>query len=255
MVTDPSSPKNAKISPADELARRWALASEPEPFAVSRPRAALLLNELTWVTEPVKRRLNPLKVRPAAKPKTVLMLPGFGAHPLRMRNLARELERAGHVTKNWGAGWNLGATSSRFSKIERRLVEVYDQAGEPLVLLGWSLGGVMARELAKLHPDKVRKVITMGSPFSGSPRANNGWRAYQAIVGHRVDEPEVDATPALKPPVETIALWSPMDGVVHPRSAKGRPGERDRAISVRCTHMGFVEAREAIAVVLRELDR
>ena len=137
----------------------------------------------------------------------------------------------------------------------------------PLAYLGWNAlrrdqeafcdtrVGVMGRELAKKHPDKVAKVVTMGSPFSGSPRANNGWRAYQAIAGHRVDEPEIDTVIAEKPPVETVAFWSPRDGIVAPKSACGKPGERDRAIPLRCTHMGFVMSNEAMSALLLELDR
>jgi len=95
----------------------------------------------------------------------------------------------------------------------------------------------------------------MGSPFSGSPRANNGWRAYQAIAGHRVDEPEIDTVVHEKPPVETVAFWSPCDGIVDPRAACGKPGERDRARALRCSHMGFVLTNEAVEAVLGELDR
>jgi pimeloyl-ACP methyl ester carboxylesterase len=157
--------------------------------------------------------------------------------------------------KNGGLGYNLGATESRFRQVEQRLVDLYRRTGEPIHLVGWSLGGVMAREIAKQHPDKVAKVITMGSPFSGSPRANNGWRAYQAIAGHRVDEPEIDTVLHEKPPVETVAFWSPKDGVVHPRAACGRAGERDRAVALRCSHMGFVLTHEAVEAVLDELDR
>lgn len=243
-----------KRSAREELARRWALASEPRPDDAGGPRAALLLNEITWVADPIKRIFNPLVVAPAKSPKTVMLLPGFGSHPRRMRHMAQTMKAAGHVARDWGMGFNLGATAERFEAVEQRLCEIHEEAGEPIVLVGWSLGGVIARELAKRHPEKVCKVLTLGSPFSGSPRANNGWRAYQAIAGHRVDQPEVDAEPAEKPPVETIAFWSPMDGVVLPRSARGREGERDREISVRCTHMGFVEAPEAVQAVLRELD-
>ena len=184
-----------------------------------------------------------------------MLLPGFGAHPVRMRWMAKQLEKAGHTAKKWGLGYNLGATADRFEKVEKRLLALYQSKGTPLVLVGWSLGGVMARELAKKHPDKVEKVVTMGSPFSGSPRANNGWRAYQAIAGHRVDEPEIDTVTSEKPPVETVAMWSPRDGIVAPKSACGRPGERDRAVALRCSHMGFVLTNEAMSALLSELDR
>ncbi|WP_279349126.1 esterase/lipase family protein [Erythrobacter litoralis] len=215
----------------------------------------MLLAEFGWPLLPVERMFSKsAEIETAAIPKTVMLLPGFGAHPVRMRWMARELEKAGHTVKRWGQGYNLGATEDRFRKVEERLIALADRVEEPIVLVGWSLGGVMARELAKAHPNIVGKVVTLGSPFSGNPRANNGWRAYQAIAGHRVDEPEFEANPSEKPPVETVALWSPRDGIVHPRSACGRPGERDRAVALRCTHMGFVLTREAVTAVLSELD-
>ena len=221
--------REAALQHKAELARRWALASEPCAEEVSTPPTKLLLGELGWVAEPLKRLFRPaLHIPQARHPQTVMLLPGFGAHPIRMRYMARQLEKAGHTAKRWGVGYNFGATEDRFRKVENRLIDLFDRKGEPVVLVGWSLGGVMAREIAKLHPDKVSKIITMGSPFSGSPRANNGWRAYQAIAGHRVDEPEFDAIPSEKPPVETIALWSPRDGVVSPRSEIGRASCRER---------------------------
>lgn len=140
-------------------------------------------------------------------------------------------------------------------RLEERLLELVERYEEPVALVGWSLGGLYARELAKRHPLCVSKVITMGSPFSGSPRANNVWRVYQAITGHSVDAPPIEADLAAKPPVETIALWSANDGAIGPRSAAGKPGERDRAIALRCTHSGFTYAPQSILTVLNELDR
>ena len=99
------------------------------------------------------------------------------------------------------------------------MTDLANRHGEPVVLVGWSLGGLFAREVAKRRPDCVAKVVTMGSPFSHSPRANNVWRAYHFITGHRVEEPPVDVQLSIKPPVETVALWSPRDGIVHPRAA------------------------------------
>ena len=240
----------------EELARRWALAAEPRPDDARGPRWQLMLREFLWPIEPLRRVVGkPLAIARAENPKTVMLLPGFGAHPIRMRWMARKLEAAGHTTKKWGLGYNLGATEARFAMVEKRLVDLHRRTGTRIHLVGWSLGGVMARELAKKHPEKVAKVVTMGSPFSGSPRANNGWRAYQAIAGHRVDEPEIDTVLHEKPPVETVAFWSPKDGIVHPRAACGKPGERDRAVALRCSHMGFVLTHEAVEAVLGELDR
>ena len=173
-----------------------------------------------------------------------------------MRYMAEQFERAGHQAKRWGLdGRNWGPTPEKFAQLEERLLDLYERAGEEVVLLGWSLGGLFARELAHRHPHAVAKVITMGSPFSGSPRANNAWRVYQFVTGHPVDAPPVESDISAKPPVETIALWSPNDSVIAPRSAAGLPGERDRAIALRCTHIGFTYAPDAIHAVLAELER
>ena len=217
-----------------------------------------MLAEPGYVIEPVRRfwreRVEPFGLPQAGRKRTLIVLPGFAAHPLRMRYFARTLEAAGHTVKRWGQGYNWGVSEERFAIAEKRLLDVHERCDEKVVLVGWSLGGLYARELAKRHPDAVAKVVTMGSPFSGSPRSNNVWRLYQLITGHRVDDPPIEAHLAEKPPVPTVALWSPRDGIVHPRSAAGRAGERDRAEALRCTHMGFSFAPEAIAAVARELE-
>lgn len=92
----------------------------------------------------------------------------------------------------------------------------------------------------------------MGTPFSGDRRANNAWRAYQVVAGHSVDEAPMAQDLATKPPVPTIALWSPRDGIVAPRSAAGWPGERDLAVPLRVTHLGFA-AHPQVARTLVDL--
>jgi pimeloyl-ACP methyl ester carboxylesterase len=237
------------------VARRIQLAAEPDPEPVSRPKLVRALLEFQWIFEPAKRMFRRIDIPKSNKPAIVLVLPGFATHPGKMRYLARHLEKAGHKTKRWGLGWNWGANADSLEKLEDRLAEVCERYDSKVVLLGWSLGGLYARELAKRHPDCIDKVITMGTPFSGSPRANNVWRLYQFIAGHRVDKPPIEAEVSEKPPVETVAFWSPLDGAIAPRCAAGKPGERDRAVALRCTHMGFSYSPEAIHAVLAELER
>lgn len=238
----------------EELSRRLSLAGEACPEESGAPPLRRLLGELQYVFEPVRRPWRRIDVPQAAQPRTVMLLPGFVTHPSRMRYLAQHLERAGHTVKRWGLGINLGPNEENVSALEDRLVALHERYGRPVVLVGWSLGGLFARELAKRQPGRVLKVVTMGSPFSGSLRANHAWRAYQFVAGHRVDEPPIEAEIALKPPVPTVALWSPRDGIVSARSACGREGERDRAVALRCTHMGFSYSPECIEALLRELD-
>ena len=230
--------------------RRSALAREPRPAGVSTPPLRYLLRELGSLA-PSSARHEPEQ---AARPQPVMLLPGFGSHPARMRPMAQALERAGHDVYEWGLGFNLGPTPENFAFLVRRVGALARQHKAPVALVGWSLGGLFAREIARREPDSVSRVVTMGTPFSGNMRANNAWRAYQAITGHSVDAPPIECEFRAKPPVPTIALWSPRDGIVHPRSACGWPGERDRAVALRCTHLGFARDPKVIAEVLRQLD-
>ncbi|MHA7819513.1 MAG: esterase/lipase family protein [Erythrobacter sp.] len=239
-----------------ELARRIALAQgDYTDQEKGKPKLTRMLREAEFIIEPVRRLGRKLDISSTSNPQTIILMPGFGAGPLRMRYMARQLEKAGHRTKRWGQGINWGVAAERMEKLEERLLYVAERYEQSVVLVGWSLGGLYARELAKRHPICVHKVITMGSPFSGSPRANNVWRVYQAIAGHRVDEPPIEVDIAAKPPVETVALWSPLDGAIAPRSAAGLPGQRDRAVALRCTHNGFTYSPDSILAVLAELER
>ena len=212
--------------------KRQALAREaiPEEFEAGKPRLVRLLGEAEVLLEPIRRPRRSVPIAATSNPQVAMILPGFATHPMRMRYLARQLESAGHVAKRWGLGFNWGPTDENFAAIEERLLQLHARHGRKVVLIGWSLGGLYAREMAKRQPQAVAKVITMGSPFSGSPRANNVWRAYQFITGHSVDAPPVAAELKVKPPVETVALWSANDGVIGPRCAAGRPGERDLSL-------------------------
>jgi pimeloyl-ACP methyl ester carboxylesterase len=241
---------------AEAVQRRALLWRSQPPGNAARPSQALFLGESLSMAEPLMRRLRaPLQVPDADSAKVVILIPGFGTHPLRMRYMAQKLEEAGHKVKRWGLGFNFGPTEENFATFSRRVEQVHARYGQQVVLVGWSLGGIFAREVAKHHPDKVAKVITMGSPFSHTPYSNNVWRLYQLITGTSVERPPISADLAAKPPVETVALWSPRDGVVSVRSARGQAGERDRERALRCSHMGFSNSPEAILAVAEELAR
>ena len=246
----------AELAAQRPIARRVELLRQKPPEEARGPNRKLLLGELATPAEPLLRLLRPPLALPRTEqPRVVMLLPGFGTHPLRMRYMAKRLEAAGHKVKRWGLGFNLGPTEKNFALVEQRVRQIRARYGQDVVLVGWSLGGLFAREVAKRCPELIAKVVTMGTPFSGSLYANNAWRAYQLITGHSIEQPPVEAQVAVKPPVETVALWSPRDGVIAPRSACGRPGERDRAVALRCTHLGFAHSAEAIRAVARELER
>ena len=236
-----------------ELVRRRTLARQPQPEGVSAPPLRLLLGELRSGYESWRawRTLGEGRADAVPQPAAVMLLPGFGTHPFRMRALRRGLAAAGHRVDDWGLGWNMGGTAAQLDLLCAGIEEAAARHGEPIALVGWSLGGIYAREAAKRVPDSVRMVITMGTPFSGDLHANNAWRAYHWITGQDVAAPPVPGDYAAKPPVRTIAMWSARDGIVAPRSARGRAGERDEAVALRCTHLGFASHPSVLAEVIR----
>lgn len=181
----------------------------------------------------------------------VLVLPGFLAHDRTTRALRRALAEAGWRVHGWEVGVNWGARADSLAKLKRRLDQL--AKGEKILLVGWSLGGLFARELARADPDQVLAVVTLGSPFSGDAKQNNVWRLYEFVAGHKVDEPPIPRLTA-KPPVPHLAIWSRRDGLVAPRSARGLEGERDKEVELNCTHMGFGVSSRAARDVVREIE-
>lgn len=170
--------------------------------------------------------------------RPVMVIPGFMASDRTTARLRKSLTNAGFVCRGWGMGRNLGIVSNIFERMDDRISQM--QTDAPVTLIGWSLGGLVAREYAKYAQHRVSKVITLGTPFSGGPRSNNGWRIYELIAGHKVDDPLISVNLSGKPPVPTIAIWSSRDGVVAPCAACGLPGESDVQVEEHCTHMGLI---------------
>ncbi len=183
--------------------------------------------------------------------RSVMILPGFMASDQTTSRLRRSLQEAGFEAHGWGLGRNKGIKADIFERLDERVDAL--QCDRPLTLVGWSLGGLIAREYAKHAPHRVAKVVTLGSPFSGDPRSNNAWRIYEFVAGYKVDAPPIEVTLAEKPPVPTCAVWSANDGVVAPHSACGQAHESDRQIELDCTHMAFVARPDAIRAIARAI--
>lgn len=212
------------------------------------PPRHLLLREALSVFSRCWRGIGRLGERGPEDGTPLMVIPGFFASDRTTLGLQRGLAKAGYRVTGWGMGLNRGVTPHTLDDIIARL-EPFAR-GRKAILVGWSLGGVFAREVAKLRPDLVEKVFTLGSPFSGDPRANNAWRLYERVAGHPVDRPPVKVDTAAKPPVPTIALWSRRDGMVAPASARGKPLESDAQIEIDCGHMGFACSGRAIRQIV-----
>ncbi len=180
----------------------------------------------------------------------VLVIPGFLCSDQTTFSLRRELAAAGFRVHGWKQGFNPGAKPDTIDKIAERIEGLgHDQ---PIVIVGWSLGGVFGREYARYHADRVKAVITLGSPFSGDPRQNRVWPLYERVAGHRVDNPPLPRITD-KPPVPHLALWSRRDGLIAPRAARGLEHERDKEVELDCHHMAFGISTRAARDVVREV--
>ena len=183
----------------------------------------------------------------------VIVVPGFFGNDWSTRPLRRVIAAAGFEAHGWGMGFNWGARPDSLDKVEALVERVAD--GDKVTLIGWSVGGVFTREVAKRRPELVERVITLGSPVTGDPRRNNFWRVYERISGYPIDKPPVPVRTEEKPLVPTIALWSPNDGIVAAQCARCGPGESDETIEVACTHIGFMTCRQTAGVVVELLRR
>ncbi len=227
--------------------------------------AAADLRRPSWGTllaeAPALLRLLATQVRspqvegPRADGPPVIVVPAFLANDLPTGLLRRTLSANGFPARGWGKGINRGADPARLAGLLRRVDIAAAESRRPIILIGWSLGGLYAREAARRRPDQVALVLTLGTPFSHGLRRNNAWKLYEAVNDHDVDHPPIDADPPAKPPMPTVAIWSPRDGIVAPASASGEPGERDEAVEVGCRHNELVSDPEALAAILRVLRR
>ncbi len=182
----------------------------------------------------------------------VLVIPGFLCSDQTTFTLRRALAEAGFRVHGWKMGWNLGAKSDTLDRLRQRVESLGHK--RPLLIVGWSLGGLYAREFARYYPDRARAVVTLGSPFSGDPRQNSVWPLYERVAKHKVDEPPIPRITD-KPPVPHLALWSRRDGLIAPRSARGLDHERDKEVELSCHHMAFGVSKKAAHDVVREIGR
>ncbi len=144
----------------------------------------------------------------------VLVLPGLAASDLSTVPLRRFLKKRGYRPYAWEQGRNLGLRDQVLEKMLAKVDEIYAKHKCKLSIVGWSLGGIFARELAKLRPEKVRLVISMGSPHSGNPKASHATKFYEYVSGHSVEEPPLDTILSQAPDVPTTSIYSKTDGVV-----------------------------------------
>lgn len=180
-----------------------------------------------------------LRLLPAGDGHPVLVLPGLGASDASTLPLRAFLAGRGYAPYGWDLGRNLGLRPGLTTRKLMRLREIRERHGRRVSLIGWSLGGIFAREVAKELPDDVRLVITLGSPFKGHPKATRAWQLYEFLAGHSVDEARLGANLHLAPPVPSTAIFSRSDGIVAWQCCMEDELAHTENVEVRASHFGL----------------
>jgi pimeloyl-ACP methyl ester carboxylesterase len=187
------------------------------------------------------------------------VLPGFMASDSSTKILRSYLMHWGYDAHGWSLGTNVGVSGR--SKIEQQVtalvLDLAAKANGKITIIGWSLGGVIAREIAREYPQHVRQVITLGSPFGGHPTGTSVWRLYENIVNASVDDDEhndrLKIIPQNIPGVPSTAIYTINDGVVSWRIAREKTNHLAENVHVFSSHLGLGFSPSAFYVIADRL--
>lgn len=170
----------------------------------------------------------------------VLVIPGFLGDDLSVKPLCKALNSTGYHCESWGLGRNMGMSRELGLALTEKLDQSYAQSGQRVSLVGWSLGGVFARELARRQPDKVRQVITLGSPIQDSDNLtiSHIFRLTNRKAP-KTTPAEEKARRAAPPPVPCSAIYTRSDGVVPWKASLELERPHTRNVEVSGSHFGL----------------
>lgn len=183
-----------------------------------------------------------LPTAPRGDGHPVLVLPGLLASDSSTLTLRTYLTFLGYRVHGWELGRNIGPTRHVVDGVRARLDDLARSHGRPMSLIGWSLGGIFARELARDRPEHVRQVITMGSPFRMEhPDQAPAYKAYERLTHFHVDPSELPPPESVRPslPCPTTTVYSRWDGLVSWRACLEADGERRENVAVYSSHLGY----------------
>lgn len=225
------------------------------PSAPSRPGLREALGELLSVSELPRLALSLpwLAGCPRGDGEPVLLIPGYGASERSLLLLSRYLRYLGYAPADWGLGRNRGNVYGLLPAVRARILEVGN--GAPVFLIGWSLGGVLAREAAREDPHLVRHVITMGTPVIGGPKYTLVAGSYERR-GYDLDAIEADVAARDERPltVPVTAFYSRRDGIVSPAACIDPVNPCVEHVAIRTRHFGFGFSPVVYARIAAVLD-
>ena len=171
----------------------------------------------------------------------VLVFPGYLAGDLTTIPLRNYLCYLGYRVRGWGLGVNRGNVEKLLPKVLERTDELAQRTGEAVRLLGWSLGGVLARETARERPELVQQVVTLGTPVIGGPKYTTVAKMFETRTGLSLDDIEAAVREREKIPIHVpvTAIYSRLDGVVSWPACIDRNNPQVEHIEVRSSHAGL----------------
>ncbi len=212
---------------------------------VSNPSMLLLITEPGRALIELGKYFNQKEIldnAPIGDGHPVVVLPGFMTSDKSTFLLRKFIRECGYACKKWGLGRNLGQYEDPMV-IAEPIQKVYEQYGQKVSLIGWSLGGIYAREVARHFPEAIRQVITLGSPFQGVTKTNNAKWLYELIHNKKVSDinPDLLKDMHLTPPVPCTAIYSKSDGVVPWQYCmeEATAGVKAQNIEVKGSHWGL----------------
>jgi hypothetical protein len=193
-------------------------------------------------------------VTPSGDGHPVLVLPGLLSDDASTRALRSFLNSHGYEAHGWKQGRNCGLRANLERDMLARIDELFERyGGRRISLVGWSLGGLYARQLAKIVPDRVRCVISLGSPFAGSPKSTNAWRTYEMVSGSKIEDQDRFDTLVEAPPVPTTSIFSRTDGICAWQACLNKDGPQVENIEVHGSHCGLGHHPAAVYAIAGRL--
>lgn len=222
------------------------------------PSLGLLLREARVLLEAPRFLISAARAQrdlPRGDGSPVLLIPGFGADARVMRPLQRALSGLGYIAEDWGQGRNLGMRPLVKQGLAQKLETLSKRYDSKVTLIGWSLGGVFARELARAKPEWVRRVISMGSPINRRPEANNMMPLFRLANRGRPVKLDREGFERRKiaPPVPCTAIYTRSDGIVAWQASMEQSATNTENVEVRGSHFGLVVNLEVLRVIARRL--